>query len=254
MTWLQRIIAWAAAHPPEAAPLVEGVDVSGWQDPELWDLTDAKPGFAIVKVSQGHSHRSALATAHAEALTAAGVPVGAYHYGDLRADRRKNPSGQADHAVRCLTRAGLTPGAPMMAGGRALPGLWLDIEWEAGVAIQGDELDWCHRWVERVEALTGQTPGIYTLASYWSGPLRKTDSLARCPLWLAGLGGLPRGDGPAPTLRQVESAKRYARVAEVWRPAIVQWAGSSGRAPYYAGGTRPIDRDVLLPEVPRAVV
>lgn len=145
---------------------LNGIDISSWQD----DLVVGNMGtcdFVIVKATGGAGYSNECFRRHAEETLAAGKLLGCYHYARDRG--YEGPAeAEADHFIDAFK--------PYI--GKAIPFL----DWEA------DTLDlepsWAKRWLDRVKAKTGITPGIYTsksvLFSYdWAAVAKAY------PLWVA---------------------------------------------------------------------
>lgn len=186
---------------------LNGIDISSWQD----DLVVSAMGtcdFVIVKATGGAGYSNECFRRHADETLAAGKLLGCYHYAR---DRGYEGSAEADHFIAAFR--------PYV--GKAIPFL----DWEADALSLGPS--WAKRWLDRVKAKTGVTPGIYTsksvLFSYDWAAVAKT-----YPLWVA----------------QYPNYEETGFLSEPWTdgwdfgawssPLIFQYTGT-GRIPGYGG-------------------
>lgn len=145
---------------------LNGIDISSWQE----DLVVSKMttcDFIIVKATGGKGYSNKCFKGHADATLAAGKLLGCYHYA-----RDRGYEGSAEEEADFFIQAF----KPYV--GKAFPFL----DWEADALGLG--VEWAKKWLDRVRAKTGVTPGIYTSKSVtqeydWS-------SVAKTyPLWVA---------------------------------------------------------------------
>ena len=188
---------------------LNGIDISSWQD----DLVVSAMGscdFVIVKATGGAGYSNECFRRHADETLAAGKLLGCYHYARDRG-YEGSAEAEADHFIATFK--------PYV--GKAIPFL----DWEADALNLGPS--WAKKWLDRVKAKTGVTPGIYTsksvLFSYDWAAVAKT-----CPLWVA----------------QYPNYEETGFLSEPWTdgwdfgawdsPLIFQYTGT-GRIPGYGG-------------------
>lgn len=188
---------------------LNGIDISSWQD----DLVVSAMGtcdFVIVKATGGAGYSNECFRRHADETLTAGKLLGCYHYARDRG-YEGSAEAEADHFIAAFR--------PYV--GKAIPFL----DWEADALSLGPS--WAKRWLDRVKAKTGVTPGIYTsksvLFSYDWAAVAKT-----YPLWVA----------------QYPNYEETGFLSEPWTdgwdfgawssPLIFQYTGT-GRIPGYGG-------------------
>ena len=184
-----------------------GLDRANVNGPTDWQAVKAdKRGFrfCFYKASQGAHFVDPLYLSERRKARAAGLAVGAYHWGEPDG----NPVAQARHFLRC---AAIRPGD-------LAPALDLEREHGAGSAtIRAFAIF----WLQAVYSELGVRPFLYTMPAF---ALRHhfglAPTLARYPLWLAHW-GVTRPDVPAP-----------------WKQATVWQYTSSGRIPGVPGRER----------------
>jgi lysozyme len=168
--------AVAKAKPPRPSPtqFVTGVDVSYHQGTIDWSRVAASgKRFAFARASAGTlTADSAYATNRAGAR-AAGLAVGAYHYGNPDTA----PNDAANEAAWFLRNASIGPGDLVPV---------LDLEVANGLsatALTG----WAQTWLANVESATGVKPIVYTNRSFWSTSMADTEWFGRngYRLWIA---------------------------------------------------------------------
>ena len=121
---------------------LNGIDISSWQD----DLVVSAMGtcaFVIVKATGGAGYSNECFRRHADETLAAGKLLCCYHYARDRG-YEGSAEAEADHFIDAFK--------PYVA--KAIPFL----DWEADALDLGTSL--AKRWLERVKAKTGVTPGI----------------------------------------------------------------------------------------------
>ena len=188
---------------------LNGIDISSWQD----DLVVSAMGtcdFVIVKATGGAGYTNECFRRHADEALAVGKLLGCCHYARDRG-YEGSAEAEADHFIDAFR--------PYV--GKAIPFL----DWEADALSLGPS--WAKKWLDRVKAETGVTPGIYTsksvLFSYNWESVAKT-----YPLWVA----------------QYPNYEETGFVSEPWTdgwdfgawssPLIFQYTGT-GRIPGYGG-------------------
>lgn len=150
-------------------------------------------GFAWVGATEGTRGRASVdpeMLGHIERLRTTTEALGVYHFArpssaKLYGPHSGQPHGEAENFVRQWERA-------QQLLGKQLPPV-LDIEDVKPQTPRGAELvDWCARWCERCEALTGRRPIIYTYFSYIHVQLKGCiPTLGNYHLWLADYRGRP---------------------------------------------------------------
>lgn len=188
---------------------LNGIDISSWQD-DLVVSAMTTCDFVIVKATGGAGYSNECFRRHADETLAAGKLLGCYHYARDHG-YEGSAEAEADHFIAAFK--------PYV--GKAIPFL----DWEADALNLGPS--WAKKWLDRVKAKTGVTPGIYTSKSVcfaynWSG-VAKT-----YPLWVA----------------QYPNYEETGFLSEPWTdgwdfgawdsPLIFQYTGT-GRIPGYGG-------------------
>jgi GH25 family lysozyme M1 (1,4-beta-N-acetylmuramidase) len=200
-----------AAHSPEllrelAGPLTatgvasgtltEGVDVAAAQHPDGaaidWpQVAAAGYTFAGVKATEGDYYANPYYAGDVAGAQAAGLRVTGYHVAI------PNVSGGGAQAGYAVSRLGTT------AGGQPRP-LALDVEYDPYTATDHSNqcygltaaqlVSWISAFTTEAKRLTGQTPLVYTTASWWSACTGDSTAFSTGPLWVAGYGpGQPAG-------------------------------------------------------------
>lgn len=123
------------------------IDVSHWNTlGQFKQNKDAKA--CIIKITEGYSYDDPAAFDWFNNATDAGMLVGAYHY--ARPDKGNTPMDEAVHFVNTLR---------MYIPNRDTKVL-LALDWE-GKSLKY-KTEWAEKWLEKVYALTGIRPFIYT--------------------------------------------------------------------------------------------
>lgn len=144
-----------------------GLDVSRWQGQPDWDIARSRADFVFVKATQGTGLVDREFERNRLNLDRLGVPWGAYHFADVRAD----PIESAQHHLS-------TVGGPS-----PLPDV-LDIERAHG--RNGDYIGrWCLTWLDTVSRETGRRPLIYSSPSFLTDRVKQFPRLGDFPLWIA---------------------------------------------------------------------
>ena len=157
---------------PSYAP--SGVDVSGNNHMSLrgidWDAVKSDgQSYAFVKATEGVGFVNNHFVRDANAASAAGLKVGAYHYA--------RPAGDAkQQAASFASQIALVPT-------QTLPPV-LDIEVDEGLSAAQLE-QWIDTFMTEVKSLTGRTPMLYTYKYFWMGQMGNTTRFSEYPLWLA---------------------------------------------------------------------
>ena len=156
---------------PPATPdkRIEGVDVSKWQGKVDWTkVLAAGKEFALVRVSDGLSHKDAFFDSNWKALEQQGLFRGAYQYFHPNQDVEKQAQLMASKVGK--PRPGDLPPA-------------LDLEVTDGLPA-ATVIAKALQWLKRVEELVGVRPMLYTGPGFWTG-LGEPKGFESCPLWVA---------------------------------------------------------------------
>ncbi|MBF6437653.1 glycoside hydrolase family 25 protein [Nocardia cyriacigeorgica] len=192
---------------PAAQAEQTGPDVSSWQhiDGRMIDWFAVKRSghdFAMVKATEGLSYINPYFVPDSVLMRAAGVARGTYHY----ARPQLPPEPQAAmYAAVVLGQNGPLDLPPV-----------LDLEDSGGLAPAA-LIDWTHRYLNTVQALTGRVPIIYTYPNFWRTAMADSDQFHRYPLWIADYRGNPQpevpGDWPAWTFWQTTDSGSVPGIA-----------------------------------------
>ncbi|MFF2553745.1 glycoside hydrolase family 25 protein [Nocardia sp. NPDC058058] len=202
-------ILTAMSAAPAAAD-AGGPDVSSWQhlDGRMINWFEVRASgnhFAMVKATEGVNYVNPYFVPDSLLMRAAGVARGTYHYA------RPNLLPEAQAALYAATVLGQN-------GPLDLPPV-LDLEDSGGLPAPA-LIDWTHRYLNTVQALTGRVPIIYTYPRFWQTAMADSNEFTRYPLWIADYRG---NDGP--------------EVPGGW-PNWTFWQYTdSGNVPGIAGGT-----------------
>jgi GH25 family lysozyme M1 (1,4-beta-N-acetylmuramidase) len=163
-----------------------GPDVSSWQhiDGRMINWFQVKASgnnFAMVKATEGLSYINPYFVPDSLLMRAAGVARGTYHF----ARPELPPEPQA------TLYAGVVLG---QNGPLDLPPV-LDLEKSGGLR-PGALVDWTHRYLDTVQALTGRVPIIYTYPYFWRTAMADSGEFTRYPLWIADYRGNDQPEVP----------------------------------------------------------
>ncbi len=151
-------------------PTLDGIDVSKWQGTINWDqVAAAGISFAFIRVSDGSNSYDDKFQYNWSAAQQAGVLRGAYQYFRPSQD----PVAQADLLIAKI-------GGSMTAGD--LPPV-IDVETDSGLS-QTAVANAVWQWINRIEAVLGVTPIIYTSPGLWSSYVNSS-AFSAYPLWVA---------------------------------------------------------------------
>jgi len=162
---------------PSATPApanVAGIDVSYHQGSINWTQVAASGNrFAFIRASAGTLTGDTAYQANRSGARAAGLASGSYHFA--------NPDTAANDA---LNEANWFLANATVGSGDLVP--VLDFETANGLDA-GFLATWAQTWLDRVQAVTGVRPLIYTNSSFWSTSMANTDAFARngYRLWIA---------------------------------------------------------------------
>jgi GH25 family lysozyme M1 (1,4-beta-N-acetylmuramidase) len=187
---LTAFVALVQAQPSAAAPMapqnvlpdaplaegvLEGIDVSHWQNTINWSqVAAAGKSFAIIKVTEGEKFLDWAYAQNIAGARAAGVRATAYHFAQP-AVPASEANIQADWYVENAR----------LRAGDIVPAL--DLEVRNGLSTS-DLQAWVLTWLQRVEARLGVKPMIYVSPSFWRnfmGDTRMFADLGYDVLWIA---------------------------------------------------------------------
>jgi GH25 family lysozyme M1 (1,4-beta-N-acetylmuramidase) len=164
----------ARGKPKPVDTFVPGIDVSYHQGSIDWSrVAAAGKRFAYARASAGTLTADSAYAANRAGAKAAGLAIGAYHYGNPDAA----PNDASNEASWFLQNASV-------ASGDLVP--VLDLEVTNGLDASALTA-WAQTWLTQVTAATGVKPIIYTNRSFWSTSMANTDWFARngYRLWIA---------------------------------------------------------------------
>jgi len=158
------------------ASFPRGIDVSNNQGAIDWAaVASSGVEFAIAKASEGTYFRDGWFSENWSACKLYGVARGAYHYA---VPSNSSAEAEADYFLDAIEKLY----GPLEVGDV----LAVDLE---DPQASGDLSDWCLAWLQRVEALVGYKPMVYTSPSYATAHcLYNRSELAAYGLWLASWG------------------------------------------------------------------
>lgn len=151
-------------------PTLEGIDVSKWQGTINWDqVAGAGISFAFIRVSDGINTYDEKFQYNWSEAQRVGIVRGVYQFFRPGQD----PVAQADLLIAEIGGA-MTPGD--------LPPV-IDVEANSGLSKAAVAAA-MQQWLDRVEAVLGVTPLIYTSPGLWSSYVDST-AFSSYPLWVA---------------------------------------------------------------------
>ncbi|WP_036496212.1 glycoside hydrolase family 25 protein [Nocardia sp. BMG111209] len=163
-----------------------GPDVSSWQHVDgrmiNWgDVRSAGHNFAMLKATEGVTYLNPYFVADSVLMRNAGIARGTYHY----AHPNQSPEQQAAlYAAVVLGQNGPLDLPPV-----------LDLEESDGLAPAA-LIDWTHRYLNTVQALTGRLPIVYTYPNFWKSAMANSTEFTRYPLWIADYRGNEQPEVP----------------------------------------------------------
>lgn len=165
---------------------ITGPDVSSWQHVDgrfinWFAVRGSGQSFAMLKATEGLDYVNPYFVLDSVVMRAAGVARGTYHF--ARPNLPPEPQA-AYYAAAVLGQNGPLDLPPV-----------LDLETSGGLAPAA-LIDWTHRYLNAVQALTGRVPIIYTYPRFWRTAMANTNQFARYPLWIADYSGHPQPDVP----------------------------------------------------------
>ena len=165
----------AKLAPPKKLPLLKGVDISSYNGSvDFEKLHAAGYGFVIAKSSEGGDWKDSTFTkGRVNAIRAAGMRVGAYHF--LRPKPGRSGKVEAQFFIKTA-----------YATGYGKPGdLRPVIDFEATQLGRPQTLRYLVECITEVKRLTGKPPIIYTGGPFWNENTGDCRDNFGCQLWLA---------------------------------------------------------------------
>jgi GH25 family lysozyme M1 (1,4-beta-N-acetylmuramidase) len=166
----------AAAAPVDATTgILEGIDVSHWQNTITWpSVAAAGKRFAIIKASESTTYVDPTYATNRAGAQAAGLWTGAYHF--ARPDATAGDAlAEADHFAATIT----------LGRGDLIPAL--DLEQAGGLSVAALQA-WVTTWLGEVTKKVGIRPMIYTSPNFWKTYMGDSRALADAgykTLWIA---------------------------------------------------------------------
>lgn len=140
---------------------LKGIDISNWQ--KGFNITAAKPGFVIVKATEGLAFTDKCCNGFVQTCIENGIPFGFYHFA------RSNDAEEEATFFYNQTKDYVGMGVPV-----------LDLEVPNGNA-------WLETWCKAYYDLSGVYPWVYMNSDYINNRGYGTSWIkANCGLWLAG--------------------------------------------------------------------
>jgi len=157
---------------------IKGIDVSRHQGAIDWGaMRKSGVQFVYIKATEGATYTDPKLKEHYAGARQAGLKIGFYHYARVYNDPRKEVEN-----LLAATK-GLQYDLPFA----------LDIEQHEGDFVKHRDKytrtfvsDFCRRWLQHIEKLTGEKPIVYTYTAFTKAYLDKT--LATWPVWIAHYG------------------------------------------------------------------
>lgn len=141
--------------------MLNGIDISNWQ--RGFNLKAAKPGFCIVKATEGTSYVDKACDVFVQQAIAAGIPFGFYHFAN-----GQDAAKQA-RFFRSQTKGYENKGIPILDFEKPYTNAWID------------------EFVKEYHAITGVFPWVYMSSDYVNNRGYGSDYVRKyCGLWLAG--------------------------------------------------------------------
>ncbi len=164
-----------------------GPDVSNYQHPNgaaiNWKAVRAQGArFAFVKMSEGSTYVNPYARTDIPAALAAGLYVGAYHFG--------RPRLPLSTAVSDARRFAAQVGNVRLSG--YLPPI-LDIETNGGLSA-ANVTAWTKSFLSTLQAAIGRPPMVYSGSWFWRAYMGNPSGFSKYPVWIADYE--PKNTGP----------------------------------------------------------
>jgi GH25 family lysozyme M1 (1,4-beta-N-acetylmuramidase) len=196
------VALWVTAAPLGAQTYLEGVDVSLYQDAIDWPTLKASGvEFAFVRATRGEAYNDPLFLANMHGAAAAGMPVGAYHFGRLETNYVAGGSPLADATAEANHFLSIIK--PFYDAGQMLPPV-ADVEGFPDFPNTTTARNYTSAWVQAfsdtIYNSLGVRPLIYGSLSKVAGSnTYYTSSIAsQHDLWLAWWKGTGDDDPPTP--------------------------------------------------------
>lgn len=205
---------------------VRGIDVAVYQPNIDWNVVKQHRDFAFIKATEGTSYVDPKFAQHRNGATAAGLPLGAYHY-----LQTSDGTAQARNFLRATNNY----------AGFQLP---VAVDFEQG----GVNATIANAFIAEIERTIGKpwvgpteepVACIFYTGNYFL-PNGRDASWARMDLWVAAYTNKNYPNpGPEPQFLPVPGARFPWSTWSVW-----QCNGGDGRCPGVGGGTTPCDQNV----------
>lgn len=153
--------------------MIEGVDCSEYQGAPNWTkVADYGIRFAYLRATYGLQHRDPSFIQNRRGAADNGVIAGAYHFGLF---------GNPEEEAREFWRVSEMLGANQF---ELSPALDLEAQPPAGWN-KVQLMKWVEAFLDKIEALSGRIPTLYTGPNYWKEHCLPEEVFARYPLWIA---------------------------------------------------------------------
>lgn len=141
--------------------MLNGIDISNWQ--RGFSITNNKPGFVIMKATEGTSYVDNSCDGFVQQAIKAGIPFGFYHFAN-----GQDAAKQA-RFFRNQTKGYENKGIPILDFEKPYTNAWID------------------EFVKEYHAITGVFPWVYMSSDYVNNRGYGSDYVRKyCGLWLAG--------------------------------------------------------------------
>lgn len=171
----QDVAGRSAPTADAAASVLEGIDVSHWQNTIDWPkVAAAGKAFAIIKATEGTTYVDPTYLTNQAGAKAAGMWTGAYHF--ARPDA--GPNDAVLEAAHFASKVNLGAGDLRPA---------LDLEASGGLSVAALQT-WVATFLEEVRVRTGVRAMIYTSPAFWKKYMGDSRALADAGynvLWVA---------------------------------------------------------------------
>lgn len=121
-----------------------GNDISKWQGDVNFDVFKNNAQFVIFKATEGNGLTDTKFSRNQSEARRVGLLLGYYHF--ARPDLLNTPEAEADYFLKII--------------GALREGELLTLDYECANQKQSD-VEWCKRWLDRVQSATGVKPLIY---------------------------------------------------------------------------------------------
>lgn len=166
------LVAGTATADPQQP---SGPDVASWQHGggpfiNWFEVRGAGHDFVMVKATEGLTYVNPYFVLDSLTIRAAGLARGVYHYA--------RPSQSPELQAGFFSTVVLGANGPL-----DLPPV-LDLETSGGLPAPA-LINWTHRFLDAVQAITGRVPVIYTYPNFWRTAMANSPEFTRYPLWIA---------------------------------------------------------------------